>query len=37
MGMQRRICDIRIIFEFVEYDNNEAILLKSVGTHDEVY
>ena len=29
--------DLRIVFEFVEHEGNEAILLQSVGTHDEVY
>lgn len=29
--------DLRIVFEFVEHDGDEAILLKTVGTHDEVY
>jgi mRNA-degrading endonuclease YafQ of YafQ-DinJ toxin-antitoxin module len=29
--------DLRIIFEFVQYEGAEAILLQSVGTHDEVY
>lgn len=28
---------LRIVFEFVQYDGAEAILLQSVGTHDEVY
>ena len=27
----------RIIFEFVEHQGAEAILLQSIGTHDEVY
>ncbi len=30
-------CDLRIIFEFVDYFGNEAILLEAIGTHDEVY
>ncbi len=29
--------DLRIVFEFVSQGGNEAILLLSVGTHDEVY
>jgi addiction module RelE/StbE family toxin len=29
--------DLRIVFEFVQHESAEAILLKSVGTHDEVY
>jgi len=29
--------DLRIIFSFVEHENEEAILLATVGTHDEVY
>jgi mRNA interferase YafQ len=29
--------DLRIIFKFVEYEEDRAILLESVGTHDEVY
>ena len=29
--------DLRIIFAFVEYDKKQAILLESIGTHDEVY
>lgn len=29
--------DFRIIFKFVEHENKQAILLESVGTHDEVY
>jgi mRNA interferase YafQ len=29
--------DLRIIFKFVEYENMQAILLESIGTHDEVY
>lgn len=29
--------DLRIIFEFVQHDGAEAILLQSIGTHDEVY
>lgn len=29
--------DLRVVFEFVEQGGNEAILLLSIGTHDEVY
>jgi mRNA-degrading endonuclease YafQ of YafQ-DinJ toxin-antitoxin module len=29
--------DLRIVFEFVQHEGNEAILLERVGTHDEVY
>lgn len=29
--------DIRIVFEFVPQNDAEAILLLSIGTHDEVY
>lgn len=29
--------DLRLIFEFVEHEGTEAILLQNVGTHDEVY
>lgn len=29
--------DLRIIFRFVRYQEAEAILLESIGTHDEVY
>ena len=29
--------DLRIIFAFVQHEGQEAILLESVGTHDEVY
>ena len=29
--------DLRIVFEFVQQDGTEAILLQSVGTHNEVY
>lgn len=29
--------DLRIVFAFVEHDGAEAVLLQSVGTHDEVY
>jgi addiction module RelE/StbE family toxin len=29
--------DLRIVFELVQHEGVEAILLLSVGTHDEVY
>ncbi len=29
--------DLRIVFEFVQHAEKEAILLQTVGTHDEVY
>ena len=29
--------DLRIVFEFIEHDGEEAILLQTIGTHDEVY
>ena len=29
--------DLRIVFEFVQREGAEAILVQSVGTHDEVY
>ena len=29
--------NLRIIFEFVEQENETAILLQTLGTHDEVY
>jgi addiction module RelE/StbE family toxin len=29
--------DLRIVFEFVQHEGAEAILLETVGTHDEVY
>ena len=29
--------DLRIIFEFLNLDGVEAILLESVGSHDDVY
>ena len=28
---------LRIIFRFTEYQNHQAILLESIGNHDEVY
>ena len=29
--------DLRIVFQIVQHEGKEAILLQSVGTHDEVY
>ena len=29
--------DLRIVFEFVQHERTEAILLETVGSHDEVY
>ena len=29
--------DLRIMFKFVEQEGTEAILLETVGTHDEIY
>jgi mRNA-degrading endonuclease YafQ of YafQ-DinJ toxin-antitoxin module len=29
--------DLRIVFEFIEHEGAESILLLTVGTHDEVY
>jgi mRNA-degrading endonuclease YafQ of YafQ-DinJ toxin-antitoxin module len=29
--------NLRIIFEFVRYEGSEAILLETIGTHQEVY
>jgi addiction module RelE/StbE family toxin len=29
--------DLRIVFEFVEHQGAEGILLQTIGTHDEVY
>jgi len=29
--------DLRVLFEFVQHEGAEAILLQTVGTHDEVY
>lgn len=29
--------DLRIIFQFVEHGESQAILLEAIGTHDEVY
>ena len=29
--------DLRIVFKVVQFENAEAILLLTIGTHDEVY
>jgi mRNA interferase YafQ len=29
--------DLRLVFQFVKHRGQEAILLESIGTHDEVY
>ena len=29
--------DLRIVFKFTEYEGSEAILLETIGTHEEVY
>lgn len=29
--------DLRIIFKFVQYEGEEAVLLETVGSHEEVY
>ena len=29
--------DLRVVFRFVEYEGTDAILLETIGTHDEVY
>ncbi len=29
--------DLRVIFKFVRYEEQEAILLETIGTHEEVY
>ena len=29
--------DLRIVFEFVKHEGAEAILLQTLGSHDEVY
>ena len=31
------VYDLRLIFDLVEHEGAEAILLHTVGTHDEVY
>ncbi len=29
--------DLRIVFKFVQHEGSEAVLLETVGTHNEVY
>jgi addiction module RelE/StbE family toxin len=29
--------DLRVVFEIVQFENEDAILLQTIGTHDEVY
>ncbi len=29
--------DLRIVFKFVQHEESEAILLETVGSHEEVY
>jgi mRNA-degrading endonuclease YafQ of YafQ-DinJ toxin-antitoxin module len=29
--------DVRVVFSFVKHHGSEAILLETIGTHDEVY
>ena len=29
--------DLRIVFSFVEHEGTETILLRTIGTHDDVY
>ena len=29
--------DLRIVFRFVQHEGTEAILLETIGTHEEVY
>ena len=29
--------DLRIVFEYVQHEGREAILLLAMGTHDQVY
>ena len=29
--------DLRVVFEYVQHEGREAILLLALGTHDEVY
>ncbi len=29
--------DLRIVFQFIQHDGAEAIILLALGTHDEVY
>ncbi len=29
--------DLRVVFKFVQHEGSEALLLETIGTHDEVY
>lgn len=29
--------DVRVVFQFVQHEGKEALLLEAAGTHDEVY
>lgn len=29
--------DVRIVFEFVQHGENDAILLEAIGSHNEIY
>ena len=29
--------DLRIVFSFIEHEGKEAILLETIGTHEDVY
>jgi addiction module RelE/StbE family toxin len=29
--------NLRIVFQFVKYEDSEAILLETIGTHEQVY
>jgi addiction module RelE/StbE family toxin len=31
------VYDVRIVFEIIKEENEDAILLLTIGTHDEVY
>ena len=31
------VFDLRIIFRFGQYENQEAVFLETIGTHEEVY
>ena len=30
-------CDLRVVFEYTQHEGQEAILLLTLGAHDEVY
>jgi mRNA-degrading endonuclease YafQ of YafQ-DinJ toxin-antitoxin module len=30
-------CDLRMVFQFVQHEGREAILLEAAGAHDEIY